>query len=236
MNNLNSYQQLVLAIGTLAQNTFAYFYAGQNSSLCHGLQEWFNTSRQEFCYYIWGKAGSGRTHLLQACCHAAQEQGLSVIYIPLRQYAQLHISIFDGLEQLQFIAIDDIDAIAGDQQWEESLLYLYERLKVQPARLLVSSGQPPTHLPYRLADLTSRFSLSLVFHLKALDDEETILAMQLRARQQGWQLTKGVASFLLHRAPRDPHTVFALVDQLSEVSLQQQRRLTIPFVKSVLSL
>ncbi len=236
MNNLNGYQQLVLAIGTQTQNTFSYFYAGPNSSLCRGLEEWLNKPRQEFCYYIWGKAGSGRTHLLQACCHAAQEQGLSTIYIPLKQYAQLHVSIFDGLEQLQFIAIDDIDTIAGVEQWEESLLYLYERLKVQPARLLVSSDQPPTHLRYRLADLTSRFSLSLVFHLKALDDEDMVAAMQLRARQQGWKLNKEVASFLVHRAPRDPHTVFALVDQLSEVSLQQQRRLTIPFVKSVLSL
>ena len=49
----------------------------------------------------------------------------------------------------------------------------------------------------------------------------------------GWTCEE-TAQFMLRRFPRDLPTLFALFDTLDTASLIEQRRLTIPFVKSVL--
>jgi DnaA family protein len=59
-------------------------------------------------------------------------------------------------------------------------------------------------------------------------------SLACRARGRGLELPDETAQFLLRRFPRDLPTLFALFDTLDTASLIEQRRLTIPFVKSVL--
>ena len=61
------------------------------------------------------------------------------------------------------------------------------------------------------------------------------MALQLRAKGRGMEMSDEVAKFILSRAPRDTNDLFHLLDHLDDASLQQQRKLTIPFVKDVLS-
>jgi DnaA family protein len=43
-----------------------------------------------------------------------------------------------------------------------------------------------------------------------------------------------VANFIIQRVPRDMNALFNLLDRLDRASLQEKRKLTIPFVKQVL--
>ena len=70
--------------------------------------------------------------------------------------------------------------------------------------------------------------------LRPLDEEAVTAALASRARVRGLQLPDETAQYLLRRFPRDLRTLFALFDTLDSASLIEQRRLTIPFVKSVL--
>jgi DnaA family protein len=56
------------------------------------------------------------------------------------------------------------------------------------------------------------------------------------AEQRGLKLSPEIALFLLHRLPRDIHSLVRLVEQLDYASLAAQRKLTIPFVRQVLQL
>jgi DnaA family protein len=62
-----------------------------------------------------------------------------------------------------------------------------------------------------------------------------LAALSCRAAARGLELPEDTASFLLKRIPRDPSSVFNLLDRLDEASMVERRRLTIPFVKSVLA-
>jgi DnaA family protein len=55
-----------------------------------------------------------------------------------------------------------------------------------------------------------------------------------RAEQRGLVMGDEVAGFILRRAPRRLGELLGILDCLDENSLQAQRRLTIPFVKSVM--
>jgi DnaA family protein len=65
-------------------------------------------------------------------------------------------------------------------------------------------------------------------------ETDIIAALVYRARARGLELPVETAQFMLRRFPRDLPTLFALFETLDVASLVEQRRLTIPFVKSVL--
>jgi DnaA family protein len=142
--------------------------------------------------------------------------------------------VLDELEALALVCIDDIDAIAGDRSWETALFHLYNRIQTSGSRLLVTGHLAPADLPLELADLHSRIAWGWIFQLQLLSDDDKKQALKLRARTRGFELPDDVNDYLLRYFPRDIHGLFALLDRLDTASVVAQRRLTIPFVKSVL--
>jgi DnaA family protein len=216
--------QLPLQIKLNDAATFANYLAGANADMVRILQ-----AGTEPYLYLWSAEATGKTHLLQALCHSFGHG--QAIYLPLKELVQQPVDIFTGLEQFALVCLDDVQAIAGQAEWELSLFHLYNRLREQGGRLCITSRVSPEQLDVNLADLLSRLKWGPVFQLQALKDADKIKAMQLRATQRGFQLPDEVANYLLNRFPRDMHNLFALLDKLDSASLQAQRRLTIPFVK-----
>ena len=115
------------------------------------------------------------------------------------------------------------------------MFHFYNRVREQGGRLLVSASCAPAQLGITLADLQSRLSWGVVYPIHALDDEQRCEAMQLRAGQKGCELPDETAVYLLRRLPRELPALFDTLDRLDEASLAAQRKLTVPFVKSVLN-
>jgi DnaA family protein len=74
----------------------------------------------------------------------------------------------------------------------------------------------------------------LLLTLQELNDEEKIKALQLRAHLRGLHLSDEVAQYLLNHSPRDMSKLFEILAHLDKHSLEESRRLTIPFVKKIL--
>jgi len=181
--------------------------------------------------YLWGDSGCGRSHLLQAACREAADAGRRAAYLPL---ASLAPEALEGLEALDLVAIDDLESIARDHRWERALFSAYEALRGARATILVAGRTAPAGLPLALADLRSRLASAAVYQLRTLDDGGKHEALALRARLRGIELPEDTGQFLLTRYARDMHALCRLLDELDDASLVAQRRLTIPFVKSVL--
>ncbi len=219
-------KQLPLGIQLDDSATYANFVAADNAALLHAL-----THQGEMSVYFWGGAASGKTHLLQAMCNAASQAGQTAAYLPLAGDEQLAPAMLEGMEQLDLVCIDDVHAIAGQLPWEEALFDLYNRIREQHKRIRISASGSPKSIIFRLPDLVSRLAWGPVFQLHGLDDAQKLTALQLRAKQRGFDLPEEVARYLLKHYPRDMHSLFDLLNRLDAASLQAQRRLTIPFVK-----
>jgi len=228
--------QLSLGVSLRDDATFANFYIAEGNELAlHALRE-FSAGDGEGNLVLWGSRGAGLTHLLQACCHRAFERQINVQYLPLRDligYAPEDVC--EGLDKVSLVCLDGIDQICGNRQWELALFHLFNRLRDAGNRLLIASHTSPPSLPLLLPDLKSRPLGGVVYHLRALADPEKAVALQLRAKGRGMEMSDEVAKFILSRAPRDTNDLFHLLDHLDDASLQQQRKLTIPFVKEVLA-
>jgi DnaA family protein len=229
MNN----PQLPLGLALRDSARFDSFFPGRNQEAVASLQAAAQGAGEPLVY-IAAPAGLGKTHLLQAACHSAGESGRTAGYLPLAELRHATAAVFDGLEQLELVSLDDVDVIAGEAHWEHALFDLFNRLRDAGRTLLVTALQRPDAAGFELPDLVSRLGWGVSYVLKPMTEADIMAALAYRARGRGLELPGETAQFLLRRFPRDLPTLFALFDTLDVASLVEQRRLTIPFVKSVL--
>jgi len=220
--------QLPLGIGLRDSATFTNFYSAANREVLLALSE-----GEEQFVYLWGGTGCGKTHLLQALCQQQAERGRTVAYLPLAEPG-LVPEMLEGMEAMDLVALDDLQAVAGQSAWETALFHLYNRLRDSGVRLVVTASAPPAALPVGLPDLASRLSWGLTLQLAANDDAAKLAILQLRARNRGFELSEEVGNYLLKRCERDMESLIQLLERLDAASLREQRRLTIPFVKTLL--
>lgn len=231
--------QLSLGVSLNDDATFDNFYAPEKSPNAATLTLVRELARggDEPFIYLWGASGVGLTHLLQAAGHEAHQQGLTAQYLPLHELAGFAPEeLLEGMEQLDLLCFDGLEAIAGRPGWEETLFHLFNRLRESQGRLLVASEQGPRELPLELPDLRSRLQWGVTAQVRPLSDEDKQQALCHRARARGLELSQEVAHYILQRAPRDMNELFCYLQRLDHASLAEQRRLTIPFVKKVLNL
>jgi len=226
-------QQLPLSIALADDATFSNFVGESHHQLTTLLQQAMQGGPERF-FYLWGKAGVGKSHLLQACCQAIGAQHKTACYLPLSEYAMMGPGITEGLDAMQLIAIDDIERIAGNAEWEEALFHLYNRVREGSSLLIVSGDAAPSSLSIRLPDLRSRLAWGLVFQIQELSDLEKSEVLMARAKARGLELSEPVALYLLNHCSRHMSDLMAMLDRLDFASLSEQRRLTIPFVKATL--
>lgn len=228
------YPQLALNLRLRDSSAFINFFPARNAEAVERLTEFVAgapAAQLPAVLYLWGEPGAGKTHLVEAACHATQARGARGVYLPLAEAEQFAPSLLDDLEQAALICIDDLDAVAGRPPWEIALFALYERAQASGTRFLIAAAANPRHLGLAMPELRTRLGAGWVYRLHALSDEEKLSALRLRARQRGLELPDDVAAYILARHARDTHALFGLLDRLDRAALAAQRRLTIPFVR-----
>jgi len=182
--------------------------------------------------FLHGPADGGKSHLLQGLCHAAEGPAL---YLPGSAVAAHPAEeVLAGTEELAVVCIDELDALAGRDHWEQALFHLYNRARERQCRLCVAAARPPGALPLALPDLRSRLAAGLVFALPAPDDAARRAILAFRAERRGLRLSAELAAYILARAPRALGDLLAVLERLDEASLAARRPLTQPFVREVM--
>ena len=228
--------QLPLSVQLRDDATFANYYSGSNATLVNLL----DMDRQvpgiesEQFIFLYGPRGVGCSHLLQAACHQMDSRNGRSIYLPMNELVHYPSQMLEGMERLQLVCVDDIDAVAGIDEWEEALFDLFNRLRESDIRFLVAANNPPKALGIELPDLVSRLGWGMVFQVQPLNDKDMVSALQLRANLRGLDMGDDVARFIIYRSTRDMEYLFRILQKLDSASLRAKRKLTIPFVKEVM--
>jgi DnaA-homolog protein len=180
--------------------------------------------------WIWGPKGSGKSHLLQAAC-AARE---SAAYLPAAELLAAGEADLDGWSDRRLVCLDDIDRLAGRRDWELAVFRLFNSLWESGSCLVVSASGSPAATGFLLPDLRSRLAWGGVYHLAPLSDEDRVRALCRRASHRGLEMPEESARYLLKRLPRDMPALCAWLDRLDLESLAAGKRLTVPFVRSII--
>ena len=185
-------------------------------------------------FYLQGAIGSGKTHLLLATCAAVDALGERCDYLSLARVRGRARAAFEGLECTGLLALDDVDAIAGNREDEIALFDLHNRARDAGSGLIYAARDVPAALPLVLPDLRSRLVQCTLLGLRMLDDVGRAEVLRQRAAARGLQFDEAALDWLLRRHSRDLSDLGVLFERLDQASLAAQRRLTVPFLRQVL--
>ena len=212
--------QMLLGIAPEWIPTLDNFVAGRNVELLSALRQALAATTEERRLYIWGEAGSGKSHLLQAAVEGARAMGQSAVY-----------ACGEVPDAAQVVAVDDAEQL--DEAAQIALFTLYNRQRESGGMLLVSGTQAPAFLSLR-DDLRTRLGWGLVYQVHALNDSEKAQALQQHARARGFELPNEVTTYLLRHGRRDLPALLATLDALDEHCLRLKRMASVPLLKEVM--
>ena len=232
-------KQFALDIRLPDDQTFSSFISGDNEIVVSFLLSLFvpSVTEQPFLTFVQGAQGTGKSHLLVALCNEAERHNLSQFYFVMDRQLSMPTQILDGLEQQDLVCIDNVDLIQGNPEWELALFNLINRVKERKeCKLVLSANAGPKSLKFLLPDLASRLAWGTSFSLAPLTDEQREQAIVTKAKLRGINMPRDAARFLLNHTSRDMRSLTATLDTLDQKTLQEKRKMTIPFIKQTLSL
>jgi len=216
-------KQIPLPIGPQPQPRFDNFLPGANAAALAQLRD---LALPGAPIYLWGPAGSGKTHLLRALAARGQAAGQRIGY-------------FDAADALPWtlqpdwslVAIDRCEALTPEAQ--HAAFALFVEAATHGVQVAGAGRLPPVDLPVR-EDLRTRLAWGHVFALQSLPEADTRAALRREADHRGIFLSDEVMDHVLTHLPRDLSHLMRLLDRLDEYALAQGRRVTVPLLRQML--
>ncbi|OGB25425.1 MAG: DnaA regulatory inactivator Hda [Burkholderiales bacterium RIFCSPLOWO2_02_FULL_57_36] len=218
-------KQLLLDLGADKPQDLDTFVIGKNDELMQLLQRFAHratSAPSERFVYLWGEPGAGKTHLLQALAATPYARYIA---------AESHADAFLFTPETTLYLIDDCQILSPDLQI--AAFNLFNQVREHDASLLVTGAVPPAMLQLR-EDLRTRLGWGLIYQLHGLTDDEKIAALNHAAAARGLVLPPGVLPYLLTHFRRDMRSLSAMLDALDRYSLETQRPITLPLLRSLL--
>lgn len=225
--------QLTLPLGLPHTAEIDDFVPGPNAETLAAVRRVAAGARDQLLLH--GAIGNGRSHLLLGAARFAAHGGRRSVYLCPTQ-SDHEPGMLDGVEALDLVCIDDIDAALPSRPWTLALLRTLDALHAAATPALVASSLPPEHLGDALPDLRTRLARLAVFGLQPLADDSRRELLQVHAHRCGLELSGEVADYLVRHLPRGSRSLVQAITTLDQASLQAKRRLTLPFVQQALGL
>jgi DnaA family protein len=217
-------KQIPLAISAGAARSFDGFLPGANVQALDHLRA---LAPHAPPVYLWGAAGTGKTHLLQALVQRLHEDGQRVGWFDGTDPSPW---VFD--DGWSLIAIDGCELL--DEPRQQAAFALFVQAAVHGIPVVAAGRLPPVDLPLR-EDLRTRLGWGHVFALQPLTEPEVRAVLRREADRRGVRLSDEVMDYLLTRFERDPKHLMAQLDRLDEFSLSMQRAVTVPLLRQMLA-
>ncbi len=226
-------RQIPLRFGNFQQYDFDRFLPCGQSELVELLTH-IAMGQSRHHVYVWGPPSSGKSHLLQAACKKASESGLQVAYVPLNHIAEFSPDMLHDLGTLDLVCVDALENLSTHVTWQQSLVWLYNELRDNHHSMLIAGRDAPHAVQLELDDLRSRLAWDQVFQLRQANDDVKKDIMRQHAADHAYDLPEDIIEFLMNRVDRDLSSLIDLLEKLDEASLAEKRKLTIPFIKSII--
>ena len=220
-------KQIALDIGLAHGPTLDGFTAGPNEAALAHLKLWAQSpTRSPVPTYLWGVAGSGKTHLLRAVHESLREQGASAGWL---DPALLEPPDFD--EAWAMVLLDDVHRYSAVQQ--HAAFKWFVSAQALQCGVLAAGEMPPADLALR-EDLRTRLAWGHVFQLQVLSEPERRAVLRREADARGVFLGDEVMDFMLTRFSRDLGSLMQMLDRIDRYALQTKRAITVPLIRSML--
>lgn len=164
-------------------------------------------------FFIWGKVGLGKTHLMHAIGHhiEAANPNTKILYVSAEKFTNdLITAIRNNTNQefraryreLDVLMIDDVQFIAGKEQTQEEFFWTFNTLHDAKKQIIISADRPPKDIDGIADRLVSRFEWGLVTDIQPPDLETRVAILQKKAEMKKYMnIPDDVIMFIAQNIP-----------------------------------
>ena len=194
---------------------------------------------------IYGDVGVGKTHLLGAIGQEARSSISNAVIVCInskfilaeqeKAYKEFDaVRLVKEYDDVDFLIIDDIDAILKKPSSDEKIFHLYNHLMQKGKQLIFSSSIPPNQLKFTDRNLKSRLESGLTVKIEKMNDEDKRKVIKRLAKNVEVFIPNKVIDHILNSAPRDFVSLHDIVSRVNRLSLETKKKITLSLVKKSL--
>ncbi len=204
-----SKQDILLNPNLNPHYTFDNFVIGSCNQFAHAaaLAVAKNPAKSYNPLYVYGGAGLGKTHLMNAIGHHALNANgrQTVLYITTEKFMNDLINHLQYGKILEFrekyrsvdvLLMDDIHYLAGRERTKEEFFHTFNHLYDNQKQIVISSDCPPKEIPHLEERFKSRFEWGLIADLKPPDIETRVAILKKKAELEDVALSESVALYI----------------------------------------
>lgn len=239
----HSYRQ-----GLNEKYTFDSFIVGSGNDLAYAACQAIaaNPGTKYNPLFVYGGAGIGKTHLIQAVGNGVLQQNpdARIVYVSTEQFVQEFIDAVRFKKNTDFasyyrnadvLIVDDVQFIAGKDKTQEEFFHTFNALHQANKQIIISSDKPPRDIPTLEDRLQSRFAWGMSIDMQIPDFETRCAIVQTKAQNHNTVLSQPVVEFLANLIKTNIRELEGALNQLLAFCEMRQLVPDVDIANSVLS-
>ncbi|HUH07797.1 MAG TPA: chromosomal replication initiator protein DnaA [Egibacteraceae bacterium] len=195
--------------------------------------------------FIYGGAGLGKTHLLQAVGHYTTSlyPQLRVRYVTSEQFTNEFIDAISNHRQVPFmrryrdvdvLLIDDIQFLESKERTQEEFFHTFNALHNAEKQIVISSDRPPKQIGQLEDRLRTRFEWGLITDIQPPDLETRLAILRKKSGQEQLPVPDDVLELIASRISSNIRELEGALIRVTAFASLQRTEVTLNLAQVVL--
>jgi chromosomal replication initiator protein len=228
--------------------TFEAFVTGASNRFAHAaaLAVAETPARSYNPLFIYGDAGLGKTHLLQAILHYvnAHYPSYQVRYVSTETFLNEFVDAIRNntlsdfkrrFREIDVLLVDDIQFMEGKEGLQEEFFHTFNTLHQANRQIVLSSDRPPDSIPTLEDRLRSRFKMGLITDIQPPDLETRMAILRKKSEAEATPIDEEVLTFIAENVTDNIRELEGALIRVTAYASLTQQSLTTDLARRVLA-
>jgi chromosomal replication initiator protein len=193
--------------------------------------------------FLYGGAGLGKTHLIQAIGNNQIAKGKKVIYTTFEQFMNKFTSHLrsqtmdrfrEHFRECDLLLIDDIQFLSRKEQTQEEFFHTFNELHQVKKQIIITSDRQPNKIAGLVDRLKTRFEWGLMADIQPPGLETKIAIIHKKCEIDGIDLNRDIINFLASNMGNNIREIEGAIIKLNAYAGLMNQDLTLEFAQNVI--